>query len=274
MGKKSDVGKATDLEWPEQNLSVKDFYMDTTPVTNEEFSKFIKETNYVTDAEKIGTSYVFKLLIDENKRNELDKLNVINWWYDIKGATWKTPEGPNTNIDSRMDHPVVHVSRNDALEYCKWAGKRLPTEFEFEYAARAGLIDKNFPWGNEVKNEKGEWLLNIWQGKFPITNDVEDGYLGTAPVKAFPPNNFGLYQMVGNVWEWQLNRRWIPLDKFKNFEIEKEWDKNNKISNDEYALRGGSFLCTDDFCARYRVFSRNGNSAKSTSSNLSFRCVK
>lgn len=172
-----------------------------------------------------------------------------------------------------MDHPVVHVSRNDALAYCAWADKRLPTEAEWEYAGRAGHDHRRFPWGDDLE-EGGKHHANTWQGEFPYENTAEDGYVGTAPAKSFSPNDYGLYQMIGNVWEWCLNPGRIDLSEFQektSFDFFKE---NYQPSQDVYALKGGSFLCHHSYCQRYRLAGRNANTGHSSTSNTGFRCVR
>ncbi len=190
----------------------------------------------------------------------------------VEGAKWNNPEGFGSDIESRMNHPVVHVSRNDAIAYCKWAGLRLPTESEWEYAARGG-VQTRYPWGNELV-PNGEFMANTWQGEFPKENSLEDGYLGTAPVHQFEPNHFGLYQMIGNVWEWCSNPGKIYLEEFNKKSPQIFWEENKSVNDNEFAIRGGSFLCHDSYCNRYRVAARNANSASSSSSNLGFRVVK
>lgn len=271
MGSTSGIGLVTDQEGPPKHVEVSYFYMSSTTVTNEAFNKFVLDTGYITEAEKIGTSFVFRGLLDFEKKQDISCCQTrMSWWLDIKGANWRTPEGPSSTIKGRMDHPVVHVSWNDAKTYAKWAGGRLPTEAEWEAAARGGHTGREFPWGEELA-PNGCFHANTWQGEFPIMNTVEDGYIGTAPVKKFHKNEYGIYQMIGNVWEWCLNSARIPLDNFTKFTPEYFNNENEDCTVECKAIRGGSFLCHSSYCNRYRIAARNGNSACSASSNTGFR---
>jgi formylglycine-generating enzyme required for sulfatase activity len=202
MGTDDKEGFAADGEGPVREVFVDPFYIDPFTVTNKQFAGFINDTQYITDAEKFGWSFVFYGLLPEEIKNTHPQVAAqAPWWWAIPGAKWNMPEGQGSTIDNRWDHPVVHVSWNDAMAYCKWANKRLLTEAEWEYAARGGLVQKKFPWGDEL-TPNDQHRCNIWQGEFPGYNSMEDGYLGTAPVNSFMPNDYGLYNMVGNVWEW------------------------------------------------------------------------
>lgn len=269
MGTDDKEGFPADGEGPVREITVHAFYVDATTVTNTEFEKFVQATGYQTDAEKYGWSFVFYGLLSDKMRETHPEVAVQTpWWCAIPGACWKYPEGKDSHIRDRMDHPVVHVSWNDAMAYCHWAGKRLPTEAEWEYAARGGLVQKKFPWGNELWPD-GEHRCNIWQGNFPQYNSMEDGYLGTAPAKSFKPNDFGLYNVSGNVWEWCND--WFSPD----FHL-----KENKVNpkgppeGEAKVIRGGSFLCHHSYCNRYRVAARSANTADSSASNMGFRCVR
>ena len=272
MGNSKSKGFAIDQEGPLTSINVLPFNISETTVTNEQFSTFVNETGYKTEAENLGLSFVFRGVLDDGKKS-VDCCNTeLDWWADVEGADWKHPEGPDSNIDDRMNHPVVHVTWNDACAYCDWAGGRLPTEAEWEYAARGGLEEKEYAWGDELTPE-GNHHCNIWQGEFPTQNTKEDGYYGTAPVKTYEPNGYGLYQVAGNVWEWCLNPARIPLDFFKNYPL-KTFLEVTKGYHEEYmAQRGGSFLCHHSYCNRYRVAARNGNSGNSASINCGFRYV-
>jgi len=268
MGTDDREGYPSDGESPIRHVKVNPFYIDIHTVTNRQFSQFVEDTGYITDAEKFGWSFVFHLFLkDEAERFVIQELPGTPWWLSVEGATWRTPDGPGSGIKDRMDHPITHVSWNDAQAYCEWAGKRLPTEAEWEYAARGGLVQKRYPWGNELMPD-GKAYCNIWQGEFPLVNTKEDGYVGTSPVKSFPPNGYGLYQMAGNVWEWCMD--WFTKDH------ESKGGLNNSQgpeSGDSKVIRGGSYLCHHSYCNRYRVAARSFNTPDSSTGNMGFRCV-
>jgi formylglycine-generating enzyme len=251
MGTDTKKGFLTDGEGPVRNVNIMPFYIDPCAVTNWEFKEFVKSTGYQTEAEVFGWSFVFYQFVSKEVEQTVEGVvKGTPWWYVVKGAYWGSPEGEDSNIKDRMDHPVVHISWNDAMAYCNWTGKRLPTESEWEYAARGGLVQNEFPWGNELMSN-GEHQCNIWQGLFPMSNTGQDGYLGTAPVKSFHPNNYGLYNTSGNVWEWCS-----------------EWfDQNSKV------IRGGSYLCHESYCNRYRVAARSSSTPESSTGHMGFRCA-
>ena len=269
MGTNDKDGFPADGEGPVREITLDPFYIDANTVTNLQFSKFINATAYITEAERYGWSFVFYgLLSEENKKADFQVAAQTPWWCAIQGAKWNQPEGKNSDINDRIDHPVVHVSWNDAMAYCSWANKRLPTEAEWEYAARGGLVQKKFPWGDELLQDNTHHC-NIWQGTFPDYNSLDDGYLGTAPAKSFQPNNFSLYNMAGNVWEW-------CSDWFSN-DFQKTGSRINPVgpsAGEAKVMRGGSFLCHHTYCNRYRVAARSSNTNDSSTSNIGFRCVK
>ena len=268
MGTNDEEGFPEDGEGPVREITLDPFYIDETTVTNFQFAEFIKATGYITEAERYGWSFVFYgLLSEEDQKRDYQVAAPTPWWYAVPGAQWNHPEGKDSHINERKDHPVVHVSWHDAQAYCQWIGKRLPTEAEWEYAARSGLVQKKFPWGDEL-TPGGEHRCNIWQGNFPDYNSLEDGFLGTAPAKSFKPNNFGLYNMAGNVWEWCND--WFSSD------FHKAGPRKNPagpLNGESKIMRGGSFLCHHSYCNRYRVAARSSNTADSSTSNLGFRCV-
>jgi sulfatase modifying factor 1 len=268
MGTDDKEGFPADGEGPVREIIVAPFFIDVGTVTNLQFSDFINATGYKTDAETFGWSFVFYGLLSEKQlASHLQVAQQTPWWCAIPGAQWNHPEGSDSDVHERMDHPVVHVSWNDANAYCNWSGKRLPTEAEWEYAARGGLVQKKFPWGDEL-TPNGKHKCNIWQGRFPDYNSVDDGYLGTAPAKSFDPNNFGLYNTAGNVWEWCQD--WFSHD------FHKTGTRKNPIGpkdGNAKVMRGGSFLCHHSYCNRYRVAARSSNTTDSSTSNIGFRCV-
>lgn len=242
------------------------FWIDVTTVTNDGFHEFAAQTGYVTEAEQWGWSFVFAGFLPDDfppTRSVAD----APWWRQVEGSDWRHPEGPHSNLDDRLDHPVVHVSWNDALAYCRWAGKRLPTESEWEYAARGGLTQKRFPWGDELEPD-GEHRMNVWQGTFPGENAGLDGYSGTAPAGSYLPNGYGLHGMTGNVWEWCQD--WFDTDAYQ---ASAAADPSGPDQGTHRVMRGGSYLCHDSYCYRYRVAARSANTPDSSAGNVGFRCV-
>lgn len=267
MGTDADEGFAADGEGPVREVHIAPFYIRTTAVTNAEFRTFVRETGYETDAEKYGWSFVFQNFLPDRLSKRARRSKSAPWWCARSDARWKWPFGRGSHVGERLDHPVVHVSWNDARAYCEWAGTRLPTEAEWEYAARGGLTQKRFPWGDELK-PGGDHRCNIWQGSFPEHNTGADGYCYTAPVEAFPPNGYGLYQMSGNVWEWCQD--WFSA------EYHVDGPRTNPTGppeGDTKVMRGGSYLCHRSYCNRYRVAARTSNTPDSSTGNMGFRCV-
>lgn len=270
MGTDDEVGFKDDGEGPIREITLDPFYIDATTVTNRQFGAFTKATHYKTEAEEFGWSFVFHLLLPPGMHQQLVDQTVLglNWWCRVDGADWRHPEGPGSNIKKRWDHPVTHVSHRDARAYCEWAGKRLPTEAEWEYAARGGLEQKRYAWGDEL-TPHGRHRCNIWQGDFPRTNTAEDGFVGTAPATSYAPNGFGLHCVAGNVWEW-VHDYWDP-----SFHVDGPRENpHGPPSGSRRVMRGGSFLCHDSYCNRYRVAARTSNTPDSSSSNCGFRCVR
>jgi sulfatase modifying factor 1 len=269
MGSTDHEGFPADGEGPVREVTLKPFYIDRYAVTNDQFAAFVEATGYVTEAEKFGWSYVFHLLVPEDVKKKVKYVpQQTPWWCVVEGAYWAQPEGPGTSVADRGNHPVVHVSWNDCVAYCQWAGKRLPTEAEWEYAARGGLVGKKYPWGDLLK-PNGKHMCNIWQGKFPYVNNASDGYVGTCPVDAFEPNGYGLYNVAGNVWEWCAD--WFhPTYR----QIDSPVDPKGPPSGTSKVMRGGSYLCHKSYCNRYRVAARTSNTPESSTGNIGFRCVK
>jgi sulfatase modifying factor 1 len=266
MGSEASEGFPADGEGPVRQVTVDPFHIDWYQVTNEQFGEFARATQYVTEAERFGWSFVFHLHAPPGIA--LEAVQVAPWWRKVEGAQWQRPEGRDSSIADRPHHPVTHVSWNDAAEYCKWAGKRLPTEAEWEYAARGGLAERLYPWGDELTPE-GRHLCNVWQGAFPDSDTAEDGYAGPAPVDAFPPNGYGLYNMTGNVWDW-CNDWFDPAYHVLATRV-------NPVGPPQgggKVMKGGSFLCHKSYCNRYRVAARTQNTPDSSTENIGFRCVR
>jgi formylglycine-generating enzyme required for sulfatase activity len=292
-----DNDQASPDEYPKHKVQVSSFYMDITEVTNAQFKKFVAATGYVTTAEKkpnwdelkktlapgtpkpADSILVAASLVFTSTTGPVDLNDYSSWWRWVKGANWKHPHGPNSTITGKDNYPVVQVSWDDAMAYCKWSGKRLPTEAEWEFAARGGKANNIYPWGNEHVNS-GSPKANSWEGKFPYLNTKQDGYITAAPVHSYAPNGYGLYDMAGNVWEWCSD--WYNYDYYKELEGKLTVDAKGPATSfdpqEPYtakrSLRGGSFLCNDSYCSGYRVARRMKSSPDTGLEHTGFRCVK
>ena len=271
MGTDGREGYPADGEGPVRRVRLNPFWIDTLVVSNARFAEFVAATGYVTEAERFGWSFVFHLLVGpEARRHVVDGVVPdAPWWLGVEGATWRTPEGPGSSFAARQNHPVVHVSWNDALAYATWAGKRLPTEAEWERAARGGLERARYPWGDEL-TPRGKHRCNIWQGEFPVRNTAADGYVGTAPVTAFAPNGFGLYNASGNVWEWCAD--WWSTTWHATESRATRRDPQGPPEGTDKVIRGGSYLCHASYCNRYRVAARTHTTPDSATGHTGFRC--
>jgi len=270
MGTNSAEAFPADGEGPVREIVVDPFYIDAAPVTNAQFAEFTRDSGYRTEAEHFGWSFVFQGHIPEERRAALvnDRVLAAPWWCKVPGAMWQHPEGPDSNIETRDEHPVTHVSWNDAREFARWAGKRLPTEAEWEFAARGGLEQNRFPWGDEL-TPGGRHLCNIWQGEFPTRDLAEDGYAGASPVRAFPANQYGIFSVSGNTWEWCAD--WFhPAYHLVGARANPTGPSIGKTR----VMKGGSYLCHASYCNRYRVAARTSNTPDSSTTNIGFRCVR
>lgn len=292
-----DNDQADPDELPKHKVQLSPFYMDVTEVTNAQFKKFVDATGYITTAEKKPDWEEMKKTVPPGTPQPPDSVMVAaslvfhpsngpvnlrdygQWWSWVKGADWQHPEGPNSSIKGKENYPVVHISWDDAIAYCQWAGKRLPTEAEWEFAARGGLTNNIYPWGNEHVNS-GSSKTNSWEGKFPYLNEKKDGYIKHAPVKSFAPNGYGLYDMAGNVWEWcsdlynynyyqQLAGKLSVNPQGPSESFDPQEPQMAKRS-----MRGGSFLCNDAYCSGYRVARRMKSSHDTGLEHTGFRCVR
>jgi len=288
----NDVGMhATDDSRPIHRVYVGGFWMDKTDVTNEQFEKFVKATGYVTVAERTPTAEEFPGAPPENlvagsvvfspPDHPVELNDHLQWWSYVKGANWRHPLGPKSSIKGKGNYPVVQVAYEDALAYAKWAGKRLPTEAEWEFAARGGLTGKAYAWGDQFR-PNGKWMANTHQGHFPNKDTGADGYIGIAPVAQFPPNGYGLYDMAGDVWQWTGD--WYRPDYYAKLAALGGVARNPKGPDSSYdpsepsekkrVHRGGSFLCTEQYCSRYMVGTRGKGEVSTGTNHLGFRLVR
>ncbi len=269
MGSSAQNGFPEDGEGPLRKVTLSGFSIAAYAVTNGQFADFVRETDYVTDAERFNWSFVFHAFVPSDIRCRVANVPAATpWWLPIPHAYWAQPEGPRSTVLDRLGHPAVHVSWNDAKAYCAWSGTRLPTEAEWEFAARGGLEQKTFPWGDAL-TPGGEHFCNIWQGEFPRNAVAADGYAGTAPVNAYAPNGHGLYNTSGNVWEW-CEDTFSPTYHRDTVET----DPLCLEPTGSRSLRGGSFLCHESYCNRYRVAARSSNTPDSSAGNTGFRVVE
>lgn len=310
MGDASGDGIPADGEGPVHDVELGGFGIDAVPVTNAQFARFVAATGYRTDAERFGSSAVFHLLVAAPEEDVLGRVAAAPWWITVRGADWRRPGGRHSTARDLAEHPAVHVSWNDAAAYCRWAGRRLPTEAEWERASRGGLESATFPWGSEpldgsdrVDPARGRgpgtdaarvadpgagrraapdadvvreaapdtgagWRANVWQGEFPVHNTAADGWVGTAPVRSYAPNGLGLWQTVGNVWEWCAD--WFDPGYYAR---SPRRDPGGPAGGVERVLRGGSYLCHPSYCNRYRNSARSRNTPESSMGNAGFRTV-
>jgi formylglycine-generating enzyme required for sulfatase activity len=276
---------------PVHRVYVDGFWMDKTDVTNEQFARFVNATGYVTVAERKPRAEDFPDAPPENlvagavvfspPDHAVPLNDHFRWWTYVKGANWRHPEGPQSNLKGREKFPVVQVAYEDASAYAKWAGKRLPTEAEWEFAARGGLAGKRYPWGDQFQ-PSGRWMANTFQGKFPVKDTADDGHKGVTAVAQYPANGYGLYDMAGNVWQWTSD--WYRPDYYARFTLTGPVARNPQGPDTPYdpaeptekkrVHRGGSFLCTDQYCSRYVVGTRGKGDVSTGTNHLGFRCVK
>ena len=273
MGTDSADRWPSDGEGPVRQVALRPFWIDAAAVTTTAFSAFVRAAGYVTDAERFGWSFVFRGLLPKKYADTLHRTHAVPglaWWLAVPGACWSRPEGERSNLRGRENHPVTHMSWNDAIAYCRWAGKRLPSEAEWEYAARGGLVQKQYPWGDELE-PCGRHRCNLWQGRFPELNTAADCFLATCPVAAFEPNAYGLFNTSGNVWEWCGD--WFSPTHHADARTDTRDNPRGPALGDRKVQKGGSFLCHRSYCNRYRLAARTSNTPDSSTCNLGFRCA-
>lgn len=253
-----------DGEGPSRQITLDSFAIAPLTVTNAQFRQFVHETGYLTIAEKTGYSFVFEMLLSKGVA-EKTPTRQAPWWCKVEGANWHQPEGPSGHtISKRLDHPAVHIALPDALAYCHWSETRLPTEAQWEFAARGGLEAQPFPWGSALE-QNGKHHSNVWQGRFPDENTAQDGFIGTAPARCYAPNGYGLFAMTGNVWEW-------TADRFTTLHSPRpQINPQGPLNGKRVVAKGGSYLCHASYCQRYRTSSRQALDPLTTAGNLGFR---
>lgn len=266
MGTEDPRGYPEDGEGPEHQVEVSAYSIGAHAVTNREFTAFVAATGYRSTAEQFGDSFVFAGLLPDDFPPTRG-VAAAPWWRQVERADWCHPEGPQSGLHGRDDHPVVHVSWLDAVAFCDWTGTRLPTEAEWERAARGGRAGSHYPWGDE-REPGGAHRMNVYQGEFPVRDLGEDGWIGTSPVGSYPPNDLGLYETTGNVWEWCSD--WFDPGYYRQ---SPERDPAGPADGSARVMRGGSSLCHESYCWRYRVDARSANTPDSTTGNLGFRVV-
>ena len=278
-------------EAPAHRVTVSGFWMDRNTVTNREFARFVAETGHVTLAEQVPdpADYPYakpELLVPASSvfrqpAQRVDLGDPYNWWTYVPAANWRQPQGPGSSLNGRQDHPVVHVAWPDVESYAAWAGKSLPTEAEWEFAARGGLDGATYAWGDEF-TPSGRWMANTWQGEFPIQNTEQDGYAGTAPVGSFPANGYGLADMIGNVWEWtsdwyqahaETAHACCTVKDPRGGEQNRSNDPHDPVRIPRKVMKGGSHLCAPNYCQRYRPAARMPQAIDTSTSHLGFRCI-
>lgn len=260
----SDGPHPEDGEGPPRQVTLDAFSIAPLTVTNAQFGRFVRETGYTTVAEQTGASFVFEMLLPDDTTDKVPTFQAP-WWCEVIDACWHLPEGPKGQpTDQRLDHPVVHIALPDALAYCRWAGALLPSEAQWEYAARGGLDAQPFPWGAQLEQD-GQHRSNVWQGIFPHTNTAQDGFVGTAPARCYAPNAYGLYAMTGNIWEWTADR-FTALHSPRS-----QTNPRGPLNGDRAVAKGGSYLCHASYCHRYRTSSRQALDPLTTAGNLGFR---
>ncbi len=265
----NDTRFPADGEGPIREVTIDPFEISPHIVTNRQFAAFIDDTNYQTEAERFGWSFVFHHFVSEQTKQSVTQAVLeAQWWWQVHGADWAHPNGPDSDWSNVPESPAVHLSWNDAAAFAEWADMRLPSEAEWEFAARGGLDGATFAWGEELTPD-GKHMCNIWQGDFPSENTLEDGFHGTSPVGSFPENGYGLFDMAGNVWEWCSD--WFSATFHRNERNVTRVNPQGPRHGQSRVTKGGSYLCHDSYCNRYRVGARTSNTPDSSTGNMGFR---